>query len=143
MWILSWLPEIVFHIITLIGFLGLIASFILGFIPFINQYKLPLQLLSILLLVFGVWFEGGMSNEASWQSRVKELEVKIAESEKKSAETNTQIETVYVDRVQVVKEVQYVTQKTIKANASKFDKTCKIDPEVITILNSSARGVKK
>jgi uncharacterized coiled-coil protein SlyX len=143
MWILSWLPEIVFHIITLIGFLGLIASFILGFIPFINQYKLPLQVLSILLLVFGVWFEGGMSNEASWQSRVKELEVKIAESEKKSAETNTQIETVYVDRVQVVKEVQYVTQKTIKANASKFDKTCKIDPEVITILNASARGVKK
>lgn len=143
MWILSWLPEIVFHIITLIGFLGLIASFILGFIPFINQYKLPLQVLSILLLVFGVWFEGGMSNEASWQSRVKELEVKIAESEKKSAETNTQIETVYVDRVQVVKEVQYVTQKTIKVNASKFDKTCKIDPEVITILNASARGVKK
>jgi hypothetical protein len=143
MWILSWLPDIVFHIITLIGFLGLIASFILGFVPFISQYKIPLQALSIILLVFGVWFEGALSNEASWQARVKELEVKIAESEKKSAETNIQIETVYVDRVQVVKEVQYITQKNIRANASKFDKTCKIDPEVINILNTSAKGVKK
>ena len=53
MWILSFLPEFIPHLIFIIGVLGTIAGFVLGFIPFVSTYKLPIQITSILILSLG------------------------------------------------------------------------------------------
>ena len=85
-----------------------------------------------------------MAVESKWKDRVAELELKVAKAEKEAVEANARIETVYVDRIKVVKEVQYVVQGRISKDAGKLDKICKIDPEVIEILNQAAHsGVKK
>ena len=85
-----------------------------------------------------------MAVEAKWKARVTELELKVAKAEKEAAEANGKIETVYVDRVKVIKEIQYLTQERISKDADKLDKTCKIDPEAIEILNQAAHSkVKK
>ena len=67
----------------------------------------------------------------------------MAISEQKSKEANTQIQTVYVDRVKVVKEKQIVIQEKLKTVEVKIDANCKVVPEAISILNEAAVGVKK
>ena len=85
MWLLQWLPDWVFHLILLVGVLGLGASFVLKFIPFVDQYKLPIQVAAVILIVLGVYMEGAISNQAWWELRVAEAEKRVAEAEKKAA----------------------------------------------------------
>lgn len=138
MWLLSWLPDWIFHLITIAGALGIVVSFVLGFIPFVSQYKLPIQVLSIIALVFGIWFEGAISNEAVWQERVNQLQAEIAKKEVESAKVNLQIQTKYIEKIKVVKDVQIKIKEVIKENQSIIDAECKVVPEVIEILNSAA-----
>jgi hypothetical protein len=113
-------------------------------VPFITTNAFVIRIASAVLIVFCVWIEGGIANEAKWAARVAELEIKVAKAEKAAAEANGKIETVYVDRVKVVKEVQYVVQNRINKNAAKLDLTCTVDPLAINILNQAASvGVKK
>jgi uncharacterized coiled-coil protein SlyX len=101
--------------------------------------------ISIVLLVAGVYFKGGYSVEMAWRERVAELEAKIAISEQQSKEVNEKIVTVYKDRVKVVKEKQIVVQEKIKTVEVMIDSVCKVTPESIDILNDAAAnpGVKK
>ena len=144
MWLLSLLPNFVYHLLLIFAILAFGASYILKMVPFITTNALVIRIASALLIVFCVWVEGGIANEAKWEARVAELEIKVAKAEKAAAEANGKIETVYVDRVKVVKEIQYVVKNRIIKNAAKLDLTCKVDPLAIDILNQSASvGVKK
>jgi hypothetical protein len=91
MWILNILPDWIFHLIVIIGLLGLLGSFFFGFIPFFGRYTLPIKIVSIVLLIIGVWFEGGISNNNAWLEKIHALEKKIAEAEVKSAQANTKL----------------------------------------------------
>jgi hypothetical protein len=124
------------------GLVGYLANIFLKNIPIISKYAVPLKIISIVLVVLGIFFEGSLMTEKSWRAKVEELEQKIAIAEVKSNETNTEIETVYVDRIETVKEIQYVTLKNIRSNSTAMDKDCKIEKNVIDLLNNSARGVK-
>ena len=129
MWIINFLPDFVFHLITIAGVLGLVASFILSFIPFVSQYKIPIQAGSIIALVFGLYFEGAMSNEAVWQARVKELEAKVAQAEVKSAKDNVKI----VAKIVTKDKVKYIDREIIK-----YDEQCKIPKVFIDAHNKAA-----
>jgi hypothetical protein len=138
MWILDWLPFWIFHLIVLAGLAGLAASFVLKFIPFVSTYKLPIQVAAIATLVFGFYMEGGISNQEKWEARVAELEEKVKVSEAKSKTANVQIQTVYKDKVKIVKETQVVIQEKIKEVEKLIDAQCTIDNSVIDILNDAA-----
>lgn len=84
MWLLSLLPDWFWHILTLAGVGAVFAAMVLKKIPFVAQYELFLKWGGIAALLFGIWMEGGIVNEAKWQARVKELEAKVAASEIKS-----------------------------------------------------------
>ncbi len=140
MFLLSFLPDVVFHLLLIAGILGLAASFILKFIPFVAQYKLPIQAASILAIIVAVWFEGGISNEAKWQARVHELEAKVAESEKQSAIANGLIDNKANQKVAAVKQVQYVVQERLRTDSANIDAQCKVTPNVVDLLNTAARG---
>ena len=108
MWLLHLLPDslILFFTYCLIGagILGLAASWFITFIPFLNIYRKWIQIASILLLVAGIYWYGGYSNEMLWRERVAEMEAKVAAAEKKSQETNKEIETKIVERTKVIRE---------------------------------------
>jgi len=108
MWLLHLLPDslILFFTYCLIGagVLGLLASWFITFIPFLNIYRKWIQIASILLLVAGIYWYGGYSNEMLWRARVAEMEAKVAAAEVKSKETNKEIETKIVERTKVVRE---------------------------------------
>ena len=136
----------IINTILIVGIVGFVASFFFGFvvrwIPTIAPYHLLIQVISIVLLVGGVYFKGGYSVEMEWREKVAELEAKIAISEQKSKEVNEKIVTVYKDRVKVVKETQVVVQEKIKIVEVKIDSQCTITPDTIDILNQAAVGKK-
>lgn len=144
MWLLSFLPDWFFHLILIIGVLAIVIGEFLKTIPFVSQYNVPIRLGGIVLTVVGIWFSGGIASDNRWKAKVAELEIKVAKAEKEAAEANGKIETVYVDRVQVVKEIQYKTIEAIRNNAADMDANCVITPKAIDILNNSAvRGTSK
>lgn len=152
MWILTILSETAIHTIFGIGVLGVIAGFVLGFIPFIKAYKLAIQVISILLLVFGVYLEGGLADYKEWELKVKEMEAKVAEAQAKGAEKNVEIQEKIVEKTKVVKEkgrdiIKYVDKEVVKKEeVVKYIEHCPVPQEIINIHNQAAemnRGDKK
>jgi hypothetical protein len=141
MWMLSLLPDWVWYVVTLGGAVALLVGALLGRIPFVAQYNLPIKLLGLVALCLGLWVLGGAANEAKWQTKVAELEAKLEEAKKESAKVNTVVETKVITKTKVIKEkadtiVQYVdrVQEIVK-----FDQTCPIPKEAIDVHNEAAR----
>ena len=114
MWILNILPDWIFHLIVIIGLLGLLGSFFFGFIPFFGRYTLPIKIVSIVLLIIGVWFEGGISNNNAWLEKVHALEKKVAEAEVKSVQANTALTTTIAQKNKEIASVQANLKSKIK-----------------------------
>ncbi len=146
MWILNFLPPWIHQALILIGLVGIIVSIFAGFfsrfIPTLLLIKLPLQIISIGFLVFGVYLWGGIANQEMWEARVKEMQDKVAVAEQKSKEVNTEIQYKYIDKIKIVQEVQVVVQEKIKEVAVKIDSECKVTNEAVDILNTAAKNSK-
>lgn len=140
MWIINWIPEFVVHLIFLLGIVGTIAGFVLGFIPFISKYKLPIQIISLILLSLGVYLEGGLAEKAKWELRVKEMEVKVAEAEAKSAVVNTEIVEKVITQKQVIKVKGDKVIEYIDREVKVFDNTCTVPEMAIKAHNMAAKN---
>jgi hypothetical protein len=144
MWLMNFVPNWIFHAILTAGFLGLLGSLVLTFIPFFKTYKLPVQVVSILLMVVGVWFEGAISNQEAWEARVKEVEAKVAAAEVKSAEANTKIVTKVVKQLELVRTrgddiIRYVDREVATdKEVIKFVENCPIPKIIIETHNAAA-----
>ena len=144
MWIFSVLPDSVYHVLLIIGIVAFALSYLLKMVPFFTQNAFMIRIASMTLIIFCVWIEGGIAVENRWKARVAELELKVAKAEREAAEANGKIETVFVDRVETVKEIQYVTINRIAKDAAKIDRTCVVDPDAISILNDATKmGTRK
>jgi hypothetical protein len=123
------------------GVLGVIAGFVLGFIPAIRPYKLAVQVISLIVLCFGVYIEGGLADTKIWKMRVLELEVKVKEAESKSAEVNTVIQERVVTKTQVVKEkaqeiIKYIDRDVVKKEeVVKFVERCSLPQDIVDAHN--------
>ena len=146
MWLLHILPDslILFIVYALMGLgaLGIILGFFIKFIPWVNIYRTPIQIVSIILFCSGVYWYGGYTTEMIWREEVARLEEKVAEAEKQSIKTNTVIKKVYVDRVKIVKQDVVVVQEKIKEVEKLIDKDCKVAPEAVQLLNQAAKPRK-
>ena len=156
MWILSILPDAAIHIIFGLGILGTIAGFVLGFIPFVKTYQFAIQICSIVVLVFGVYLEGGLADYKEWELKVKEMEAKVAQAEAQSANKNTEIQEKVVEKTKVIREkgrdvIKYVdrwnTIEVIKEvegperirreEVIKYIENCPVPKEMINIHNQA------
>ena len=144
MWILKWLPFWIFYLMFFAGLVGFLATYLIRFIPIpaIYIYKTPIQICSVILITIGVYMSGAISNEEAWLAKVNELQVKIAESEVKSAQENIKIVEKIVYKDKIVKEKADVIIKYIDNELVKYDNQCKIPQEFITVINN-ATGVSK
>lgn len=147
MWILKWLPDWIFYATLLIGLAGFFATYLLKFIPIpaIYIYKTPIQIVSLILIVVGVYMSGAISNEEAWQNRVKELEVKLAAAEAEGAKESVKIVEKVVTQQKVIKEkgqevIKYVDREVVKYD-TKFlpGGECEIPKEFLKALNEAAK----
>lgn len=160
-WMLGLLPAWFWPALLIAGVLAILASFVLGAIPFIKNYKLPIQVGGILAVVASVWFLGAASNEEKWQVKIRELEEQVKKAEEQSRETNVKVETKIVERTKVIKEkaktqIEYVDRIiTQDKEIIKYIEQCPVPkiiidehnkaatpPDVIKELNKAAEGKK-
>ena len=139
MWLLNFLPNFIFDLLMLIGALGIAASLILKSIPIISKYNIPILIASIFIMVMAAWYNGAIAKEIEYKLAIEDMKLKVAESEKQAAEANAQIEYIFIDRIQPIKDVQVVVQEKIKNVAVNIDDNCKITIDTIDILNSAAQ----
>lgn len=149
MWLLKFLPDWFFYLILLGGILGNIAAWAFSFIPFISKYLLPIRVVSIVAVVVGLFMSGAIYNENVWQARVKELELKVAESEAKSAKENVKLVEKIVTKTQIVRVqgeevIKYIDREIVKYD-DKFAKggQCEIPSEFYKALNNAAEDSRK
>lgn len=148
MWILQWLPDWIFYGIFFAGLIGLLATYVMKFIPFVYVYRTPIQAVSILAIAIGTYMSGAISNEEAWQARVKEMEAKVAAAEIQSQKENVKIVEKVVTKTQIVRTrgqdiVKYVDREIVKYD-TKFAPggVCEIPKEFIKALNDAAEAPK-
>lgn len=148
MWILNFLPAWIFHALFILGVVALGASFLLKTIPLLNQYRIPVQIASVLVILIATWFQGAISCQESWEARVREMEAKVAQAEEESKQTNTVIKEKVVKQIQLVTTrgedvIKYVDREIIKYD-TKFAAggQCEIPAEFIKAHNDAAEKLK-
>lgn len=158
MWILQLLPDAAIlwfvNILLALGIAATVAGWFLHRIPFLYQYQLPFRIAGVVLLVLGVYFRGGYAIEQEWRARVAELELRVAQAEKQSAERNVEIQERVVNRTRVIRErgediIRYVDREVVKKEeVIRYIEQCPVPREIIDAhnaaaeMNRAARGSK-
>jgi len=137
MFLLNLLPDFVFHLMVIFGLLGIIASQFFSFIPFISSYITPIKIISIILLIVGVWFEGAINNNESWKQKVAELEVKVSNAETLSAETNLKLQENLNEKTKVIYDKK---NETIKEITKYVHDDCRLSNVAVSLHNSSSQN---
>jgi hypothetical protein len=139
MWFLSFIPDWILQwAIHGLVILGLVLTFIgslVKFIPVIQPYALVGRQLGILLLVIGVFFEGGYATELSWRARVNELQVKLKEAEVKSAQANEKLANEISKNKELIREKVNRNAKEIEAKRDAINAECKLSDDAWVLYN--------
>ena len=101
----SWI-ELATYAILATGIALYILSKIVAWIPFIKGYKIPIELIGVILYGLGAFYAGGYGVERLWRERVAAMEDKVKELEGRQAEVVKVIETKVITKI---KTVEYVT----------------------------------
>jgi hypothetical protein len=148
MWFLSFLPSWYVHIIPLSALAIIFASMVLKVIPFVSTYYIPIRIIGFVLLLFGVFFEGGLYMNQEWTAKVKEMEEKIAVAEAKSKEVNVQIVEKFIVKQNTIREkgdevIKYIDREIVKYDV-KFAPggQCEIPKEFVEAVNKAAKDGK-
>jgi len=113
MWQLLWMfelvPDLVWHTLLLVSAGTLFLTIFFSLVP----YRLPLGVLSALVLAISIWVEGGIAKQAEWQAEIDKMKVALAEAEKKALQKNIEIQEKIVYKDRVIKErgaaqIQYI-----------------------------------
>lgn len=152
MWMLSFVPDslllYIVHAILIAGAIGTFFTFfilhrVVRWFPAIAPYHLILQIISIVLLVAGVYLKGGYGVEMEWREKVRIAEEKVAEIEKQSQILNKQLEEERKKK-QKVKIEYYNTIKTeIKEVEKVINSKCEVDTKVNELHNKAATNPEK
>ena len=140
MWILKWLPDWIFYAIFLAGLIGFALTYLFKYIPvpFIFVYRKPIQIFSVLAIIFGTFMSGAIYDNQAWLDRVKEMEAKVAKAEEESKAANEKIN----DKTEKVREKivqkQVLVKQYIDREVTKYDNTCVIPKEFVEIHNKAA-----
>lgn len=147
MWLLHLLPDsfLLFVVNAVLG-LGIILTLLtvviinplLRFFPMLASYYRIAQVISICVLLTGVYFKGGYSTEMMWREKVAEVQEKLKVAENKAPQINTVVEEKVITKTKVIKQkgdsiVEYVDREIVK-----YDKTCPLPQEVVEAHNQAA-----
>ena len=144
-WMFSLIPDSLFvwiyYIMLTAGLVFYVASKLVAWIPMMGQYKLPAELVGVVLLVVGAYFYGGYGVQSAWLARVAELEAKVKAAEEQSQKVNTVIQERVVTKIKVVKENVYVNREIIKEVAGKqLDSSCSLPKSTVSLHDSASRN---
>lgn len=152
MWILNFIPDSYLHMaifaIIATGIVLYLASFLLKLFPVLVPYQQIIRILSLLLIVIGVYFTGGYGTEMEWRKRVQDMQDKIAKSEQESKIANEKLNQKSEVKVKIIREKGIIVKQYIDREVVKYDTKfapggqCEIPKEFIKALNDAAEAPK-
>lgn len=138
MWILNFLPDFIVPAILFLGAALTFVGFFLSFIPLISTYKLPVQILGVVILSFGLYLYGGLSFKKELESEIAELKLKLAQSEAETIRLNNEIATKYVSKKDASKVKTKKITEYIEKEVKVYDSTCQLPEVAIKAHNAAA-----
>ena len=130
----SWLELITYSMVA-VGVILYIASKLVGWLPFIKTYKLPIELVGVILYGVGAFYAGGYGVERMWRERVAVMEQQVKEAGAKSAQVVVKIETKVVTKIKRVVEVREVIKREIEIQKEVINAGCEINDAAIQMYN--------
>ena len=138
----DWLLSGVVNTVLISGVVLTVISFLTSWIPFINAYRVPAQVLGTILLTGGVYFKGGESAELAWRERTAELQQKIEVAQVKSDAAVKQLQEEVKQAKQSARANTAAIKQTISNNAVQLDGECRVSDLAIGIHNDAASNKK-
>jgi hypothetical protein len=149
---LSFIPDsliaVIVHVIFAIGVIGFFIGSLASILPFISVYGKIIKNVAGVLLIVGLYLEGGLGVEQDWRKKVAEMEAKVALAEQQSVKENVRIVEKIVKQTEYIKTrgkdiVKYVDREVVKYD-TKFASggQCEIPKEFIKALNAAAEMPK-
>ena len=139
MWVLSFLPDWflqwAIHGLVIIGLILTFVGSLVRFIPFIQPYAMVGKQVGIVLLIVGVFFEGGYATEMSWRAKVNELQAKIKEAEIKSVQANEKLANQVSKNKELIKEKVNANARDIDAKREAINAECKLSDDAWMLYN--------
>jgi hypothetical protein len=139
MWFLSFIPDWILqwaiHGLVILGLLLTFVGSLVRFIPIIQPYALVGRQLGIVLLVIGVFFEGGYATEMSYRARIAEMQTKIKEAEIQSAKANEKLAAEVSKNKVLIKEKVNRNAKDIEAKREVINAECKLSDDAWVLYN--------
>ena len=136
----DWVITYFVHIVFAIGVIGTLVGSFLNNIPFINQYGMIIKSVSVVLLVVGLYLEGGLQNEMAWRSKVAEYEKRIEAAQVASNEANVIIQEKVVETVKIIKENTNANNQVIEANRTAINSVCKLSDTAWMLYNRASQN---
>jgi hypothetical protein len=87
------------------------------------------------LLVIGVFFEGGYVTEMSWRAKVNELQAKLKEAEVKAAEVNEKLTKEIVKNKELIREKVNQNAKDIESQRQNINAECNLSDTAWVLYN--------
>ena len=140
-WLLQLIPDGIFVWLTYLLFGGgvilYVASKLVSWIPLMGQYRLPAELMGVLVLVIAAYLYGGVS----YREQIAEMKQRVRIAEEKSQQVNTVIETKIIEKVKVVKENVYITREIVRDTAGRqLDAQCSLPRSTVSLHDSASRN---
>ena len=124
--------------LIIVGIIGVCASWIARWVPYVSAYRGPVQLVGTVCLVLGVYMKGGADVEMKWRSQVEDFQAKITVAETQSKEANERLATEFKKSTQLIEEVKNANKASIRANAIQIDSECRVPDVAISLHNSAS-----
>lgn len=113
---------------------------VIRLIPALAPHIKIAQIISVLLLLSGVYFKGGYSSEMAWRERVTEMEARVAAAEQQSQTANVVIDKKGTEKIRIIREKGEIIKQYVDREITKYDNTCIIPNEVVRAHNAAARN---
>ena len=143
-WMLSLVPDWLWTTLLVGSVAGLLVSWFLKRIPFISQYRFPIQAVSFVSLLASIWFISANSTNAVWEAKIKDLEDKVKLAEEAANTKNVEIQEKIVTKTKVIKEkgktqIEYVDRViTQDKEIIKYIEQCPVPKVIIDAHNAAA-----
>jgi hypothetical protein len=143
----DWLIQFIVHTILIAGVAGCLITFqfankILLKWPPLAAYYVMAKVASVVLLVSGIYFEGGYSAEMQWRDRVREVEARLVEAEKESKDANVALDKKSAEKVKVIKGREVVVKQYIDREVAKYNDQCNVPKAFVDAHNMAAEQPK-
>jgi membrane-bound ClpP family serine protease len=139
MWFLNFIPtellQLAIHGVVALGVILSLAGAFASRIAFIGQYGIAAKILGSVLLLIGVFFEGGYGVEMSYRLKTQQLQAEIATAEKKSDDLQKVLSVKSKQKTIIIKEKVAENAKDIEANRIVINNGCTISDDAWMFYN--------